>query len=385
MQTIMKILHICLAAHYTEGMAYQDNLLSEQNIADGCEVVVVSDCSAYADGELVRVPAGEHMLPSGILLIRLEYDWFISSWVSAKVRLVGKLGGILDRERPDVILHHGASGMSLVPAVRYVRSNPHVPLYVDCHADMYNSARSIVSRLIQYKVFNRTIIKYARKYVKKFLYVTYESRDFLQYMYGLSDSEMEFFPLGGMVENDQIRKKLRMSIRSKHGWRDDTVIMLHSGKLDSAKKTSLLLDALYAIDCDNLRLIIIGSIQAEYENALMPKIVRDSRVEYMGWMDSNKLRKYLCASDLYFQPGSKSATLQVAACSGCAVAVFPFVDYTKLMADGAFYVRDVEDCRNVMQRVSSDPSILQRMAVASYEVACRQLDYRVLARRLYRA
>lgn len=381
----MKILHICLAAHYTEGMAYQDNLLPEQNAADGCEVVIVSDSFAYAHGALVRVPAGERKLPSGILLVRLDYDRVINSWVSAKVRLVRKLGGILDREKPDVILHHAASGMTLIAAARYVRLNPHVPLYVDCHADKYNSGRSIPSRLIQYRLFNRAIINFVRKYVRKFLYVTYESREFLRNMYGLDDAEMEFFPLGGIIESEQVRKDARITIRSKHRCRDNDIVILHSGKLDPAKKTALLLDALYDIECDNLRLIIIGSISSKYKPTLMPKILRDDRVEYLGWKDSNELQKYLCASDLYFQPGSRSATLQVAACCGSAVAVFPFIDYTKLMADGAFYVRDFEDCKSVMQRVSDDPSVLRSMAVASYEVACRQLDYRVLARRLYLA
>jgi hypothetical protein len=51
----MKILHACLASHYTEGMSYQDNLLPDQNAHDGHDVTVISDCYVYQNDRLVEV------------------------------------------------------------------------------------------------------------------------------------------------------------------------------------------------------------------------------------------------------------------------------------------------------------------------------------------
>ena len=39
----MKIVHIGLASYFTENMTYQDNQLSNQNVLDGHEVLVVSN------------------------------------------------------------------------------------------------------------------------------------------------------------------------------------------------------------------------------------------------------------------------------------------------------------------------------------------------------
>lgn len=51
----LKIIHVCLASHYTEGMTYQDNQLADQNAADGHEVVVISDCCRYSGNALEKV------------------------------------------------------------------------------------------------------------------------------------------------------------------------------------------------------------------------------------------------------------------------------------------------------------------------------------------
>ena len=49
----MRIIHVCLASHYTEGMNYQDNILPDVNSQDGHEVLIISDTQKYIDGKLV--------------------------------------------------------------------------------------------------------------------------------------------------------------------------------------------------------------------------------------------------------------------------------------------------------------------------------------------
>jgi len=50
---MMRIVHVCLASHYTEGMNYQDNILPDVNSQDGHEVLIISDTQKYIDGKLV--------------------------------------------------------------------------------------------------------------------------------------------------------------------------------------------------------------------------------------------------------------------------------------------------------------------------------------------
>ncbi|MCQ4822974.1 hypothetical protein, partial [Eubacterium callanderi] len=49
----MKIVHVGLTAYFTEGMSYQDNLLTEQNIKDRHEVIYITDCQQYLNGKTV--------------------------------------------------------------------------------------------------------------------------------------------------------------------------------------------------------------------------------------------------------------------------------------------------------------------------------------------
>ena len=42
----MKIAHIGLASYFTENMTYQDNQLTNQNVLDGHEVLMISNASS---------------------------------------------------------------------------------------------------------------------------------------------------------------------------------------------------------------------------------------------------------------------------------------------------------------------------------------------------
>ena len=50
----MKIAHIGLASYFTENMTYQDNQLTNQNVLDGHEVLIVSNASKYAGANVVE-------------------------------------------------------------------------------------------------------------------------------------------------------------------------------------------------------------------------------------------------------------------------------------------------------------------------------------------
>ena len=60
----MKIAHIGLASYFTENMTYQDNQLTNQNVLDGHEVLMISNASKYEGGKVVEVKAekGEELL-----------------------------------------------------------------------------------------------------------------------------------------------------------------------------------------------------------------------------------------------------------------------------------------------------------------------------------
>lgn len=379
----MKILHVCLASHYTEGMTYQDNLLPLQNALDGHDVMVVSDCYQYVDGQLVSVLEEDRILSSGIRLKRMRYTNFLNEFLSSKIRKVNGLYDVVRSYSPDVILFHGVAGWEMLTVFEYKKHYPKVKLYIDSHEDFHNSGKNWVSRLFQYKIFNRLLVAIIKREVDKFLYLSYESRDFLVRMYGLVDAELEFYPLGGQVLSESQSSTFAMEVRDKHGLSADDVIIVHSGKLDQGKRTEETLRAFSAVCSPNLKLVIIGSIPADQSARLQPLIDADQRIIFVGWQPAVELIKYLAAADLYFQPGTQSATMQNAICAGSPVALYPYASHKPYLVENGFWVESYSDFIDVFKFIAASPESLKEMRRQSFRLAQSLLDYKILAARLY--
>lgn len=379
----LKILHVCLASHYTEGMTYQDNQLADQNAADGHDVVVVSDCYRYAGHALEEVDEEDIILLSGVRLVRMKYDFIINSFVSNKIRKVNRLKIFLEELRPDVILFHGVAGYEMLTVSQYKINNPDIKLYIDSHEDYHNSGTFWFSLFFQYKVFNRFIVRKIRKNVDKFLYLSYESKTFLQEVYGLSDRETEFYPLGGNLLEPDRKSLFKEIVRTKLGLENSDILIVHSGKFAKEKRTKELLESFASVSGKHLRLILIGSIPEEMKPVLLPLIEADKRVVFLGWMSSDELIKYLAAADLYVQPGTQSATMQNAICCGTPVALYPYPSHKPYISGNGLLIANESDYRAMFSDLASNKLDLSAMSGASYAIARELLDYKKLASRLY--
>lgn len=379
----MKILHICLASSFTEGMSYQDNLLTEQNAKDGHDVTIISDCHKYTNGKMIYTPPEDIMLSNGVHLIRLEYKKIINDFISGKIRCVPQLYNIIVEENPDIILFHGVAGWELLTVAKYKKRHPHTRLFLDSHEDFNNSGTNLLSRIIQYKLFNKYLVKKVLPYVEKILCVAYECYDFLKQLYGVPEEKLEFYPLGGVIFDNQIREQKRDRIRKELAIEDDDILLIHSGKMDRLKRTESLLKAFTSLQNNRLKLILIGSMEEESKGDLEKIIISDNRIRFLGWRNANELMDFLCAGDLYVQPGSQSATMQNALCCGCAVAIYPHKSHKFLLKDNAFYISTAEDMIDIFNKILKDRNILKEMQKKDFSIAKEVLDYRNLAKRLY--
>jgi glycosyltransferase involved in cell wall biosynthesis len=380
----MKIVFITLAFAFTEGMTYQDNLLANQLIADGSKVTIISDCYKYYNGALVKTPEEDRTLPNGMRLVRLKYRSILSEFISNKIRSVKGLFDILKSENPDLIFHHGLQSFELLTVVKYKKKNPKVKVYLDCHGDFNNSANSFLSKYILHKLYYRTILKIALPHVEKVFFVGYECYKFAKILYGVPDKLMEFYPLGGVVFDETVRQEKRERIRKKLDLKSDDILIVHSGKMDVLKRTEEVLEAFLQVPDEKLKLILIGSINDDIKTKIEHLILSDKRISFLGWKNSNELMEYLCAGDLYLQPGSQSATMQNALCCGSAVAVYPYESHKYLLNDSAFYVESKDDIVKFLKEISNSSDILEEKRLKAKKIVYEVLDYRVLASRLYK-
>ena len=381
----MKIAHIGLASYFTENMTYQDNQLTTQNVLDGHEVLMISNASKYEGGKVVATGYEDFYLENGVRLVRLPYRKVLTRSVSEKLRVVDGLYDLLENFNPDVIMSHNLAYWSVLDVIRYKKKHPNVKFYADTHTSVYNSGRNWVSLNIQHRILYRYLTRRALPYLEKYFYVGATEREFSKENYAVPVEKMEYFPLGGnpMEENAYLEKRAKR--RAELAVAEGEILLLHSGKLDALKRTKDLLEAFAAVPELKAKLAIIGSIPDTEKQNLLPLMEADSRVVYLGWKQAPELLEYLCACDLYCQPGSVSATLQNAVCCGSAILSFPHLIYTEGLDYGnILWAETTKDMEAVFRKIAENRIDLEALREGSRKCARELLDYRVLAARLYR-
>ncbi len=380
----MKIAHIGLAACYTEGMTYQDNQLAEQNARDRHKVMYISNAAKYENGAIVETGYEDVLLPGGVRLVRMPYVHVLNRFVSSKFRKVQGLYPLLKDFAPDVILSHNLSYWSVLDVIRYKKAHPEVKFYADTHTTAYNSGTNWLSLQVLHRGLYRYLTQKALPYLEKYLYVGEEERQFSLQNYGVPESLMEFYPLGGRLLPEKEYQAARSKRRAELGLAEDELLLVHSGKLSPQKRTDELLRAFAAVPELNARLTVIGSIPEDRKDLLTSLIEADRRVSYLGWKSGDELQEYLCACDLYCQPGSVSATMQNAVCRNCGILSYPHKDYVKdLDYENILWAETEEDIEEMFRQIQGDPTLLKSLRKGSRRCAQELLDYRKLATRLY--
>lgn len=354
------------------------------NKEHGHEVEIIASTETFIDNSrLGYVSAGEYYTSDGIRIIRLPYKKWLPHFVMKKIRIYKDFYAKLEQFKPDTIMFHGMAAADLLQAVKYIKNHPQTKLYVDSHEDAHNSGTNILSKCILHRLFYRSIIQKCLPYVTKVLYLTEETRQYIRTEYMVPDHIMEYYPLGGEVVSEKTRLQCRRKIRQQYQIDDDILVIMHSGKLDTMKKTESLLDGLRMVQSDKVKLLVAGSIPAECEY-LKEKINMDSRVSFVGWLNSQELREYLCASDIYAQPGTQSATMQNAICCGLPVMLYPYESHKKLCHDNVFWVENASDIADAIKQMLKSSELVNKMKNASWKIAVETLDYELLARRIER-
>lgn len=373
----MKILHIGLASHYTENMLYQDNILTEMNAKAGHDVVYIGDAYCFKDGKLVKEEECDRILKNGIRLIKVKYDHIICDFITRKIQKVKKLVAYLNEIKPDAILYHGLCGYELIDVSEYAKNND-VLFYVDSHMNFTNTARTPIAKFA-YKYVNGYFVKKALKVAKKVFYIGYAEKDYLREMYHIPEKDMEFFPLGGIIVSETKQKEYREELLKEMEFPKDVIICSHSGKMDRFKKTDEVVSAFSSVKNDRLRLLIYGDLMDDIRYKVCELIKNDDRVSFLGWKNAKEQEKILSATDLYIQPGSFSATAQVALCCGCALIVKD--EYKRALKDSVFYGNNSVEVEAILRSIVDDEKVLIKMKEKGYKFAKEELDYELLANR----
>ena len=308
----MKIVHIIIAAVYREGFGYQENILPAKHVELGLDTYVVSYDNNCPEGKEYVNRDGVKVCLLPVKKIRLNTLPYVSSFT---YKTEG-LSSYLDRVSPDVIFVHGLQSIESLIICRWCKKHRDVKLYIDQHADYYNSPITKFSTRTYYKVVYGYIAKQLSKYAIKFWGVTPWRVDYLQKVYGVKPEKTDLLVMGGdekLVDWDN-RIDIRRNIRYKFDIPEDAFLIVSGGKIDRAKNIHLLLDAVLGLKKYNVFLLVFGNMTKDMSDYCTP-LFKDN-IKYVGWLDSKDVYPLFLASDLAVFPGTHSVLWEQAMASG---------------------------------------------------------------------
>lgn len=381
----MKIVHCCLSNYYIDDFSYQENEIVAQNVRDGHQVTVIASTESFnKDMKISYLMPGDYIGSDGARVIRLPYAKFLPQLIMRKLRINPGVYKLLVSLRPDVILFHGTCGWELNTVSRYKHKNPNVKLYVDSHEDFNNSARTWYSKWILHFSYYRKIILNNVDLIDKILCVNKDSMSFLNKFYGISDDKLEFYPLGGNLLFDFEYLKIRNNTREKYELNKENIVFIQSGKIDRSKKLIESLRTFIKLEDSRLSFIVVGHIHEDVKQIVDSLITSDNRIRFLGWKTTTELRDLLCAADIYVQPGTQSATMQMSLCCRCVLIIDDVPSHEPYLNNNGWLVGKKITLDQAFDLAKSSIDLLEVMSTNSANLAERLLDYKKLAGRIYK-
>lgn len=382
----MKIAHLCLSCFYIDGHSYQENILVRQNVLDGHDVkIIASTESIDSKGKMIFLESKDYLGTDGAFVYRVPYNKLIPKSIQHKVRSYENVINILNEFQPDIIYFHGISAFELKTIAKYKKKNPSVKLIADCHSDRYNSALNIQSKIL-HKYFYKPIFKSIAPSLEKIFCISLETMDFALDYYDAPKDKVEFYPLGGRCLDDQDYNLKRNETRQKFNIAEDKILFVQTGKMTKGKKLVESLEIFSKIQDDRFVYIIAGVLDEVIEKNVMHLINADARIKYIGWLEKENMEHLLCASDIYVQPGSQSATMQQSLCLRNSVILDNVKSHIPFVENNGWLINDFNDMENILKSISDDKMakvLIENMSINSFNIAKEILDYKVLAKKIY--
>jgi glycosyltransferase involved in cell wall biosynthesis len=336
---------------------------------DGHDVVIfASDMMFDKNFHFTKRPAAEYVNAHNIrvkILERTAYSklWFLKSDFNG-------LYGYIEKEAPDIIFVHGPQFVSLKDIKKYKKQHPAVKIFIDNHADYYNTRVKKLRKKIAHWFFYGHTMRSMSKDVEMFWGVTPWRCDFLHKMYGVPKEKIGLLVMGGDDEkiNFENLENIKKSIRQKYDIADGDFLIITGGKIDKTKNIHLLVDAVKAIGSESVKLLVFGQPTREFEEEFLTHVNNSGCIRYIGWIDSDSVYDYFLASDLCVFPGTHSVLWEQACACGLP-GIYKYwegMHHVDLDGSALFLHNDtVDEIKAVLTDILNDPEKYETMKKAA--------------------
>ena len=382
----MKIIHICLAGLFMDGWGYQDNMIAKYHVSFGYDVTVITNQWVYDhEGNYIKTDKTEEVDRWGVKIVRIpiKHD---KPYTYKLKRYIGLYDNI-NKIQPDIIFLHSSQIMDVDDIIRYKKEHPEVKLYVDNHCDYSNSATNWLSKYILHGIVWKHSAQKLDPYVEKFYGVLPARVDFMTERYKIPKDRVELLVMGmddekaDAADNPQIKEQTR----KKLGYAADDFVVITGGKIDHAKRqTLLLIEAVHKIQNPKLKLLVFGSVVDDMKEQLVSMCDADERIQYIGWLQADDTYPYFAASDLAVFPGRHSVMWEQVAGQGIPM-ICKYWDGTTHVDIGGnvqfLYQDSTEEIQKKLEELMTKGEEYQKMRKVALEKGKKIFSYREIAKK----
>ena len=382
----MKIIHICLAGLFMDGWGYQDNMIAKYHVSFGYDVTVITNQWVYDhEGNYIKTDKTEEVDRWGVKIVRIpiKHD---KPYTYKLKRYIGLYDNI-NKIQPDIIFLHSSQIMDVDDIIRYKKEHPEVKLYVDNHCDYSNSATNWLSKYILHGIIWKHSAQKLEPYVEKFYGVLPARVDFMTERYKIPKNRVELLVMGMDDEKAEAADtpQIKEQTRKKLGYAADDFVVITGGKIDHAKRqTLLLIEAVHKIQNPKLKLLVFGSVVDDMKEQLVSMCDADERIQYIGWLQADDTYPYFAASDLAVFPGRHSVMWEQVAGQGIPM-ICKYWDGTTHVDIGGnvqfLYQDSTEEIQNKLEELMTKGEEYQKMRKVALEKGKKIFSYREIAKK----
>lgn len=383
----MKIVHICLAGGYTEGLNYQENIITKYQALDGHEVSVITTDHCFTEGVwgICRTES-DYKNAYGVHVIRLPFAYQLPYNIN---RQIGRFKGTqetLERLQPETIFVHNIQFQDIRKIVSYKKKHPEVKIYVDNHSDFSNSARNWFTRNTLYRFWWKPCAKKMEPFAEVFFGVIPSRVAFLENIYGISPAKTDLLVMGADDESVAYAEdlKIQAAVREKYGIMPEDFLIVTGGKIDAFKtQTLLLMQAVQEISRGNLKLLIFGSVEEELKERLFA-LCDGKRVQYIGWAKGEQSYEYFASADLVVFPGRHSVYWEQVTAQGIPMLCKYWDGTTHVDIGGnvEFLMEDsVKEIKEKLMELLDNPEKYRKMKEIARSDKRKEFSYKIISRK----
>lgn len=380
----MKIVHVCLCGPMTDGLNYQENIITKYHKKMGYDVTAIASQWIWGtDGKIQKTEQTEYINSDGVKMIRIPTK---RGTVDKRLKKYPKLYDTVEREKPDILFIHDCQFLDICILAKYAKEHPEVKIYVDNHVDYSNGAHGWLSKNILHKGLWKYCAWKIEPYVTKFYGVLPARVNFLIELYDLPANKCELLVMGAddeLVERASA-PEIKKQVREKYEIKPDDFLIMTGGKIDAWKtQTLLLMEAIQKINADNVKLIVFGSVTEELKDKVAA-LADGKKVQYIGWVDASQSYDLFAAADLVVFPGRHSVFWEQVTGQGIPMIIkdWPGTHHVDLGGNVLFLHEDsAKEIEEKIRQVAFDKEYYSKMKKVAEKKGMQVFSYREIAKR----